>query len=125
MPAGFTPYAVDAILAGTPMPTTFYIKLHLDYPGPNALLFPAAETTRAAADMVPGTLDHSIYNDDDIDWVTVAATEIATYISGWDASSGGNPWFVGQASPPVDLVSGGSGLIRANRITLYLPPLGA
>lgn len=92
--AGFlTTYGANALLSGTPMPTTMYVKLHTGDPGVNAANNAATETDREAF-----TLDTpsagAAFNDAIVQWINAAATEVITHVSLWDDPSAGNPWWV-------------------------------
>lgn len=92
--AGYlTTYGANAILDGTAMPATLYIKLHIGNPGVNAANNAAAETTRQAMTRDAASAG-ATQNAAVIQWFNAAATEVITHISLWDDVSAGNPWWV-------------------------------
>ncbi len=74
----------------------------------------AAETLRV--EYVPDTIDvtgggtgeASVLNLGDINWEGLAATEVLTHISIWDAVTSGNPWYKGPLVGDVAVVAGGN-----------------
>ena len=122
MSGGLTNYATTALLAGTALPQTLYIKLHLGDPGADAVTNVAVETTRAAVDLEPGVVDYTATNATDGDWTGLAADETATHFSLWDAATAGNPWMVGPFNPSATLSAGGNATIPAGNITITLTP---
>lgn len=88
-----TTYGANAILDGTAMPATLYVKLHIGNPGNAAANNAAAETTRQSFTR-DAAASGATQNAALIQWFNAAATEVITHLSCWDASSGGNPWWV-------------------------------
>lgn len=93
MAGNLTTYGANAILDGTAMPATLYVKLHLGNPGVNAIANAATETTRQSftRDAASGG---ATQNAAQIQWLNYPASETITHISLWDAASSGNPWWV-------------------------------
>ncbi len=95
-------------------PTQFFVALHIGDPGPDALAFPAAETLRV--EYFPGSIDDTgggtgeafVLNTGDINWEGLAATEVLSHVSIWDALTGGNAWYKGPLVAPVSVVAGGN-----------------
>lgn len=105
--AGYlTTYGANAILDGTPMPTTLWIKGHLGDPGVNGTANPAAETDRLDFTRLPAVLGVSV-NDGRVVMVGVAvATEDWTHLTLWSASSGGNCWWVIPLTATLSIIAG-------------------
>jgi hypothetical protein len=89
-----TIYAANALLDGTALPQTLYIKAHTGNPGANATANAANETDRAALTWGAAT-GGAASNDAVVEWVGVSFDETWTHWSAWDAATGGNPWLVG------------------------------
>ena len=101
-----TEHAADALLDGGSIPATLYLQLHTGNPG------------TAGADHVSQTSDRKAFtrtaaavgassNDADLEWSSAAADENLTHASVWDASSAGNPWWIGElAGSPVPVLTG-------------------
>jgi hypothetical protein len=107
MALGLSPVAGVALL--TDWAATYdWVKLHVGDPGPAGTANPASNTTRI--EVTWDTPDSStagvvtMTHTDDLDWVSVPASEDYTHVSVWDASTGG--------------VFGGSGLITADPVTV-------
>ena len=105
--AGYlTTYGANAILDGTAMPTTLWIKGHLGDPGVNGTANPAAETdrfafTRAAASLGSASNAARVAMADE-----ASTTEDWTHLSLWSASSGGNPWWIVPLTADLAVVAG-------------------
>lgn len=70
-----------------------YVKLHTGDPGSAGTSNAATETTRQQASFGAAS-GRAMSNDAAIEWTNVSTTETYTWISLWDASSGGN--FLGR-----------------------------
>jgi hypothetical protein len=70
-----------------------YVKLHTGDPGSAGTSNAATETTRQQASFSAAS-SRAMTNDAAIEWTNVSTTETYTWISLWDASSGGN--FLGR-----------------------------
>lgn len=116
--SGFTEFGAAAIAAGTALPQTVYVKLHSGDPGVNALFNQCAETTRAPMTMENADEPWDRWNDDVVSWTTTAANETANHISLWSAAIGGNPWYIGELSPALELTLGGDAEIGAGNIRM-------
>lgn len=78
-------------------PSTVYVKLHTGAPGESAAVNAATETTRVAATF-GAAASKAASNSAIVSWSNVAATEVYTHFSLWDALTVGNPLFVGTMS---------------------------
>jgi hypothetical protein len=80
-----------------------FAKLHLGDPGSAGTSNAATETTRQQGTFGAGAASRAIANTAALEWLNVSTTETYTWISLWDASSGGN--FLGRddlsSSAPV------------------------
>lgn len=110
-------YAANQILDGAPMPATLYLAGYIGNPGPDAIANPATETRRisfartaAAAGIATQTTAGAITN--------AAATENWTHFALFDASSGGNPWWVGAFPAPLAVTA--TETIRLDAATIDL-----
>ena len=92
--ANLATYGANAVLNGTAMPATLYAKLHIGNPGAAGTSNAAAETTRKSFTRGTSTVG-TCSNAADLDWASVSATEDYSHVTIWDASSGGNCWWVG------------------------------
>lgn len=70
-----------------------YVKLHTGDPGSAGTSNAATETTRQQASFSAAS-SRAMTNDAAIEWTNVSTSETYTWISLWDASSGGN--FLGR-----------------------------
>lgn len=84
-------FGANAVLNGTAIPATLYAKPHVGNPGPAGANNAAGETTRKSFTRTTSTAGANS-NAADMDWTAVSTTEDWTYLSLWDASSGGNCW---------------------------------
>lgn len=119
--SGFTIYGMSELVDGTAMPTTLYAKLHTGNPSSAGTSHPSSETTRKEVVLVDGTSTLQKVNDAPIEWLTLPANETITHFTLWDASTGGNPWFVGEWDPAADVVIGGDLQILVNKIVMNFP----
>lgn len=105
--AGYlTTYGANALLDGTAMPATLWIKGHLGDPGVNATANAAAETDRFAFTRAAAVLG-STSNAARVAMTNEAfATEDWTHLSLWSASSGGNPWWIVPLTATLSIVAG-------------------
>ena len=87
-----------ALLAGTAMPTTLYLKAHIGNPGDSGLNNAAVETTRKAVTLAAPSVvvagNYDALSSAQVQWLNVAATETWTHLSYWSAASGGTCWFI-------------------------------
>jgi hypothetical protein len=71
----------------------FWVKLHLGDPGSAGTSNAAAETTRKQASF-SAAASRAMTTDAALEWTNVSNTETYTWVSFWDASTGGN--FLGR-----------------------------
>lgn len=71
-----------------------YVKLHTGDPGSAGTSNAATETTRQQATFGAAAASRAISNTVAVEWTNVSTTETYTWISLWDASTGGN--FLGR-----------------------------
>lgn len=71
-----------------------WVKLHTGDPGSAGTSNAATETTRQQSTFGSAATGRAISNTAVIEWLNVSTTETYTWISMWDASSGGN--FLGR-----------------------------
>ena len=97
---------------GTP-PTALWVKLHIGDPGADGLGSPAANDVRveipfgAAVNLNTDGRAQAASNIN-VSWPSVPATETYSYISLWDAVTGGNCWYTDQMLAPVPVTVGGA-----------------
>lgn len=90
--AQLSTYGANAVLNGTAIPATLYLKLHVSAPGAAGTSGAATETTRKSFTRTTSTAAANS-NVADMTWTSVAGTEDFTYATAWDASTAGNCWF--------------------------------
>lgn len=119
--AGYlTVYSATAILNGTAMPTTFWLKGHLDDPGPSALLHPALETRRLSFPLGTAVAGQVANSTRRVLGGGAAATEDWTYLSLWDAETSGNPWWIVPLATPLPVILGDAISLDIGALTLEL-----
>jgi len=90
-----TVFGANALWDGTSIPATLYVKLHLGDPTDAGTANPATETTRKSFTRVAaaaGATSNVLVTE----WLSYSVAENLTHVSIWDASSGGNCWFVDE-----------------------------
>lgn len=116
--AGYlTTAAANALLAGTPMPTTLYAAGALDDPTNAGTANASAETRRAAITLDAPTAA-STSNASVGSIASVAASETWTHLVLWDAATGGDPWWIVPLSAPVAVTAGHTVRIAAGALEL-------
>lgn len=117
MSAEFSTYGANAVLDGTVMPATLYVKAHTGNPGSAGTNNAAAETTRQSftRTAASGGATTSVAN---LIWTNVATAETWTYWSAWDAASGGNCWMVGSFVAGIALLIGENAQVNAGDFDL-------
>lgn len=114
----FSTYGSNAVLNGTAIPATLYVKLHTGNPGAAGTTAAATETTRKSFTRSTSTAGTNS-NAADLAWTAVAGTEDYTHFTAWDASTSGNCWIVGTVTAnPV--TAGDSFTIPAGDLDLSL-----
>lgn len=93
----FSTYGANAVLNGTAMPATLYVKLHTGNPGAAGTANAATETTRKSFTRSTATTGTNS-NSAALTWTSIAGSEDATHFTAWDASSAGNCWIVGTVT---------------------------
>ena len=118
--AGYlTTHAANAILNGSPMPTTFYASSALDDPGNAGTANSSAETRRAGFSLAEAS--SGLAANGSVGSITaVAASETWTHLVLWDAPSGGNSWWIVPLSAPVAVTAGHTVRIAAGAVELAL-----
>ena len=105
MANNLTNYGDNAVLNGTAMPATLYMKLHIGAPGKDAVANAAAYTTRISMTRTTATVN-TCTSAADINTTVVAAAETITAVSFWDAIVAGNPWWQGDLAASKTLAIG-------------------
>jgi hypothetical protein len=84
------PRILDAVYNNTSLAVAnTYAKIHIGDPGEAGTANAAAETTRKIASFAPA-VGGTITTDAALDWTNVAATEVYSHVSFWDAATAGN-----------------------------------
>lgn len=83
-----------------------WVKLHLGDPGSAGTSNPAAETTREQATFGSAATARAISNTSAVSWTNVSTTETYTWVSLWDASTGGNFLGSDELSTPAPVTAG-------------------
>lgn len=95
---GLSAALANVMLAAVKASDYEYVKMHIGDPGPNGTANPAAETTRKLinwSDPASG----SMFSVDDLEYESVAATEIWTHYSLWTAATAGTFGHSGTLNP--------------------------
>ena len=124
MSGGMTNYAANAVLNGTPIPLTLFLKFHIGDPGPDALLNVASHATRKQLDFVDSDTLLRLWNDAAASWPGISVTETVPYFSLWDDVSAGNPWFIGEFLPSFELVASSTATVNQHTIFVDAIPYG-
>lgn len=114
----FSTYGANAVLNGTAIPATLYVKLHTGNPGAAGTANAATETTRKSFTRSTSTTGTNS-NAADIQWTSIAGSEDATHFTAWDASSAGNCWIVGTITANA-YTAGDTYVIAAGGLNLSL-----
>lgn len=118
MAQNLTNYAESALIQGTAMPTTFYVKAHIGDPTEAATASPAAETTRKQMILTAPDSSNAAFNTLDLVWTALANAEIWSHLTLWDHVSAGNPWWYGPTDQLYPISIGHNVVIRAGLIRL-------
>lgn len=94
-----------------------YLQLHTGNPGEDCTASVASETDRIAVVFDPAA-SGSKSSDGSVVWTNVAATEVYTHWSMWDASTGGNALWFGQLSSSASVTAGDTFEITSLTLTL-------
>lgn len=113
-------YGANAVLNGTGIPATLYVKLHTGNPGSNGLNNAAALSTRKAFTRTTA-VGGVCTNDTELEWLGAPSDENVTHASLWDHLTTGNCWGISLANPgPVDLDPGFAFVIVVGGLTLAM-----
>ena len=82
-----------------------YVKLHIGDPGENGTANAAGNTSRQVASWAAASAG-TIATNTTLTWTSVAATEVYTHISIWDASTAGNHLWNGPLTAPRQVSAG-------------------
>jgi hypothetical protein len=97
--------------------TATYLQLHLGDPGEDGTGNPAAETIRKAVSFDAAS-SGSKTSTGTVEWTLVAATEVYSHWSLWDASSSGNCLWYGALSANAAVTAGDTFEITSLTLTL-------
>lgn len=99
---------LDAVFNGVAfsVPNT-YIKLHIGDPGEAGTANAAAHTTRVLAGWSTA-VSGAVSNDNIVTFTPLAANEVISYVSVWDALTNGNAIWYGPLTAPQSVNSGGT-----------------
>lgn len=84
-------YGANAVLNGTAIPATLHAKIHTGNPTAAGTANAATETTRKSFTRSTSTTG-ATSNAAALTWASIAGSEDPTYLSLWDAGTGGNCW---------------------------------
>lgn len=84
-------FGANSVLDGTAIPATLHAKLHIGNPTAAGTANPATETTRKSFTRAAAS-GGATSNAGALQWTSYPAAEDPTFITLWDASSGGNCW---------------------------------
>ena len=111
---------LNAVLNNTALAVAnVYVKLHIGDPGENGAGNPAAETTRKAISFAAAASGQCV-SDADVSWNPVAATEIYSHISLWDALTTGNCLWTGPLAAPKSVTAGDEFRLPSGQVTVSL-----
>ena len=94
-----------------------YLQLHTGNPGEDCTASVATETTRHAVSFDPAS-GGSKTSDASVVWTNVAATEVYSHWSMWDASTGRTALWYGQLSSNASVTAGDTFEITSLTLTL-------
>ena len=97
----------NALLDGTALPATLYVKLHTGNPGAAGANNAATHTTRVAFTR-DAAASGATQNVSDIVFTSLTNTETISHISLWSASSGGTCWGIGALTASKSVTAGDS-----------------
>lgn len=117
--ANLTPQAANAILDGSAMPATLYLAGYLGDPGPAASSNAAAESRRIGFTRSAAVAGEAVQSTGGA-ITNAVATESWTHFALFDASSGGNPWWIGEFPSPLAVIATETIRLDADTISLAL-----
>jgi hypothetical protein len=94
-----------------------YLQLHTGNPGENCTASVATEATRKAVAFDPAS-GGSKSSSATVTWTSVAATEVYSHWSMWDAASGGTALWYGALSSTASVTAGDTFEITSLTLTL-------
>ena len=122
--AGFlSVYGANSVLDGTPMPQTLYAQGHLSDPGNTGSLGVAVETRRLAV-MIGSPAAGVALNTNNGSITLAAAAEDWNYLTLWDASTGGNCWWIVPLSAALSVIYLSTIRLEAGLLSLSFPRWG-
>lgn len=99
----------EAICNNTPLAVAqLYLKLHVGDPGEDCTANPAVETTRKSVSFGASAAGTALNDALVGPWTNVAATEVYSHASLWDAAVAGNPWMYGALTIAKSIGAGDS-----------------
>lgn len=107
------------ILANTSFVSAPYVQLHTGDPGVAGTTNVATNNSRALIQWAVAAAKSKATNAD-ISWASVPASETYSYISIWDAGSGGNFLWAGALVAPVAVTVGQTFTIASGTLTAGL-----
>jgi hypothetical protein len=112
---------LDHVLGGAAFtqPAGIYVKLHVGDPGEDCLLNAATEVTRKLVTFAAAASGAKATNSAGT-WTGVAGTETYSYVSLWDAVTGGNPLWSGPMTSPVSVTAGGNFTLGSGQVNVLL-----
>lgn len=119
MAGNLTTYGANALLNGTAMPATLWVKGHLSDPGVDALLGAGVEDTRFSFTRTTSTLG-TCSNSARRSIPSAATAEDWTHLSLWDDEFAGNPWWVVALTAPLTIGVGNEIALPANALVISL-----
>lgn len=131
MAVGLAPATANAILDALARsvawtePAALWVKLHIGDPGAAGTANAAAETDRIQAVFATPAAAGAISNTTASTWLAVAATEIYTHVSVWDASTAGTFIFSDQLAASKSVDAGDDFTIAIGDIDLTLGAVAA
>jgi hypothetical protein len=108
---------LDTLSATAYSASAAYLKLHLGDPGENATGSPAVDTRRKAVSFSAAS-GGSKASSGTVEWTNVAATEVYTHWSLWDAETSGNALWYGALSAAASVTAGDTFEITSLTLTL-------
>ena len=107
------------------VPTSFWVKLHTGDPGAAGTSNPANNTTRQSAAFSSAAAAGTITTSADVTWTSVSTTETYSYVSFWDASSGGTLIATDGLETARGVTAGDNFTIASGDIDISITPIAA
>jgi hypothetical protein len=112
-----TDFGENALMDGTAMPTTLYVKWHIGDPGETGANNAAANTTRQSFTRTASS-GGSASNAADILWTSVPNAETYSHVTIHDHVSAGNAWWYGPVTVAKAVAVGDDARIPAGDLDL-------